>query len=317
MYRTISTGLLAAAICLACVPEDPAAPADVVKDADLVVLAEVRDISYANSEGAASIPHTYVTLAVEAVLKGSYDSPNRDLVLRFAGGVGRMVVALADLDFSLEPGFEEPGEPESTSETSDPLAELPEEVSIDYDQGVAYIDGAIFRVSRTTYFDVGERSVLMIKRNGEIQCPLVGCAKGRFRVVEGSVFSESGRELSLSEEGELLMGASHPLDEVNNHQMGNVLLERVGAEEDEGDDGVLELPNWLYPVGQSLALESFLAWVGNQVAAEQQLDPQGNLALVKNLDPGTPFEVPIAVAMPIPDTTHGDDDPSSQEGETS
>ena len=69
MERVIPAGLVTAAICLACVPEEPAAPADVVQNADLVVLAEVRDIRYANSQGQASIPHTYVTLAVEAVLK--------------------------------------------------------------------------------------------------------------------------------------------------------------------------------------------------------------------------------------------------------
>ena len=314
MERVIPTALVTAAICLACVPEEPAAPAAVVQDADLVVLAEVRDIRYANSQGQASIPHTYVTLAVEAVLKGSYQNADSDLVLRFAGGVGRMEVALADLDFSLEPGFGEPGEPPPTSDPSDPLAELPEEASIDAEQGIAYIDDAIFQVSHTTYFDVGERSVLMIRHNGEIQCPLVDCMKGRFRVLEDSVFSESGRELSISKDGELVEGAHHPLYEVDHHQMGNTLLERVLSEQDDGDESFAELPARQYPVGQSLALESFLAWVTKQVAAEQQLDPQGSPPLVNNLDPEAPFEVPIPVAVPMQAL---DDDPSPQSGETS
>jgi hypothetical protein len=60
-----------------------------VRDADLILDGTVVDVAYRNSEATApedvSVPHTFVTFAVNEALKGLVDGPT--ICLRFAGGL--------------------------------------------------------------------------------------------------------------------------------------------------------------------------------------------------------------------------------------
>ena len=42
-------------------------------------------------------------------------------------------------------------------------------------------------------FDLGDRDLLYVVGNGELSCPLVGCAAGRFRRIDGRTLAEDGR----------------------------------------------------------------------------------------------------------------------------
>ena len=251
---------------------------DFIGDAELVVLAEVIDVSYADSEGEVQIPHTYVTYAIDEVLKGHYEEPHRNLVLRLAGGVGRLEIDLTDLH----------------NET------LPAEVEVDEERGVAFVEDAIFGVSETTLFDPGERSVLMIRRNGEVQCPLVGCADGRFRVVNGFVFTEDGRELSIHPNGEIVVGGAHSLYEVEHNLVGGYEVRYAGGGDASGSGDGSEGEGYrVYPAGESLRLDDFLAWIRLQVEAESNIGGEVPSLAVPNLVPGEPFQVPAPTAKPF------------------
>jgi hypothetical protein len=77
-------------------------------------------------------------------------------------------------------------------------------------------------------FDVGDRDVLLAQGNLEAVCPLVGCASGRFRMVDGFLVSEEGRRLQLSDDGEIVDGPAMKLDAVNITRMSDTIrLERV------------------------------------------------------------------------------------------
>lgn len=43
--------------------------------------------------------------------------------------------------------------------------------------------------------DVGDRDILLVAGNGAAECPLVGCANGRFRLIDDAVYDEGGRDI--------------------------------------------------------------------------------------------------------------------------
>jgi hypothetical protein len=73
-------------------------------------------------------------------------------------------------------------------------------------------------------FDVGERAILFVRGNGTELCPLVGWEQGRFRLVEGAVYTEHGQELWATSRGDLIRGPQHVLDEVVTHNLADTLL---------------------------------------------------------------------------------------------
>jgi GEVED domain/Domain of unknown function DUF11 len=104
-------------------------------------------------------------------------------------------------------------------------------------------DGRVLTSSHSTLFDLGERSILFVRRNGQAMCPLVGGSEGRFRIVEGKGFTEDGRELVWTEEAQLAFGASSELDEVRSNQIGSQLTERHRVKESDSDEAVGRTPS--------------------------------------------------------------------------
>lgn len=67
-------------------------------------------------------------------------------------------------------------------------------------------------------FDTGETDTLFVKHNDISDCPLINCAMGRFRLIEGMYYSDSGRSLKVIDE-DLYLGATNQLAQVTHHTM--------------------------------------------------------------------------------------------------
>jgi len=68
--------------------------------------------------------------------------------------------------------------------------------------------------SRTPLFDLGDHDILFVQGNTKKMCPLVGDRKGRLRVIDGQLYSETGRSVLLNKDGSLKYGSRYQLEEV-------------------------------------------------------------------------------------------------------
>ncbi len=62
-------------------------------------------------------------------------------------------------------------------------------------------NGSYLWVSDIPKFKVGQEDLVFVKDNGLTACPLLGCSKGRIRVLEGHLYSDGGREILLDSGG--------------------------------------------------------------------------------------------------------------------
>lgn len=86
-------------------------------------------------------------------------------------------------------------------------------------QGGLFPDGRFLDDPTAPLFDVGERSILLVAGNGELDVPLVGWRYGRLRVVEGAVYDDFGSPLQPLSPGRVSFGRTQRLDEVVEHRM--------------------------------------------------------------------------------------------------
>lgn len=126
-----------------------------VHDAELIVVGEITDLYYRNSEATNQspngIPHTFVTLDPLEVLKGEPEStPVR---FRMQGGVNEFI--------------------ETDEET-----------------GFSYME-----MSGVPRLDVGDTGVFFIKRHEDRVCPLVGWRRGFVRFIDGQAITDTGTRL--------------------------------------------------------------------------------------------------------------------------
>jgi hypothetical protein len=73
-------------------------------------------------------------------------------------------------------------------------------------------------------FDLGDRDILFVSQNLNLPCPLVGWEQGRFRVLNGAVYTEQGQEVGVTSGEQLAFGAYHALPEVVTHNLGGTTL---------------------------------------------------------------------------------------------
>ncbi len=92
---------------------------------------------------------------------------------------------------------------------------------------------AFLMVSGMPMFDVGDRDVLFVRDNGASACPLVDCAAGRYRLIQGKVFSEDGQAVEVDADGKLTLRHYYDLPEVMTHKVSMTTLTR----RDQLDDG--------------------------------------------------------------------------------
>jgi hypothetical protein len=146
-------------------------------------------------------------------------------------------------------------------------------------------------VSGIPLFDAGDRDILFVAKNGEAWCPLVGWEQGRFRIVNDEVFSDDGREVLISEKGNLQFGNLHPLPEVLKNKVGEEIFEFdvVGHEKPRANAKAQKM--------FAADFDSFLSSLIKQTHTVQMLS---SVRPEKNVSVRDRFSVPFSAALPAP-----------------
>ncbi len=76
-------------------------------------------------------------------------------------------------------------------------------------------NGVVLTGSEQPNFLLGDRDVLFVDSTLEGACPLVGCAFGRYRLVEGRVYGNDGHALAVADNGELARVGGRDLAELH------------------------------------------------------------------------------------------------------
>jgi len=82
-------------------------------------------------------------------------------------------------------------------------------------------DGSYMISTDSPQFKIGDEDVLFVSGNEVKECPLVDCANGRFRVVDGMMFNEFGQQLVESGNGKIAFGEVSDRPEFITYQIGN------------------------------------------------------------------------------------------------
>lgn len=150
-------------------------------------------------------------------------------------------------------------------------------------------DGRILVVSNAPLFDEGERVVLFVRDNGESECPLVDCDKGRFRVINNQMFTNDGHEVRQTPRGNIFFGKQHHLPEVMNNKIGtlpfNFDLEPEEAEGEEKGKGQYNRGEGLRIQGEHLSIQKFKGRVA-QEKVRIRPDKLAALKPVRSIKPG-------------------------------
>ena len=165
-------------------------------------------------------------------------------------------------------------------------------------------------------FRAGNRDILMVKRNGEVICPLIDCAGGRFRIYEGLALTNGGREIRIPEPYRIAAGArvapASLLTQLSD--IGPVIgmgAEPETATDDGHDDDHTHGPN--DPSGDQETVPpmqhaDFVALI------EQLVDPSDDLEAVASLDPDRAFYIPYPEPVqPTVDDTAPEADPNDSD----
>jgi hypothetical protein len=113
--------------------------------------------------------------------------------------------------------------------------------------GATGVGGRVLEVSGYPLFDVGDHDILLMERNTKKSCPLALCAQGRFRIINGLVYSDSGNEVDLMPDGAMAYGPEHRLPEIDTDMVGGHRMEKVIVEELPG--GIAPPPQPPPPAG--------------------------------------------------------------------
>jgi hypothetical protein len=203
-----------------------------------VLAVEYRDSTPRNTNETA-VPHTFVTFAVNRVLKGSTSAGA--ITLRFAGGMSA--------------------------------------------------DGRLLRIKSSTLFDVGERSILLVRGNELYASPLINWTAGRFRLVDGHVYTDNGRELVSTQNGRLEIGAWRALTEVRENDIAGRLLEIISSP-DVNEDGQPVTP----PAAEKMSEEAFRQFLLELIQRIHTTEELQSLAPVSSANSAQPFSVPNPVS---------------------
>ena len=142
-------------------------------------------------------------------------------------------------------------------------------------------------------FDVGDHDVLMVAGNGDSICPLTHCEHGRYRIIDGYVYSEDGQEIVETADAPVVYGKIHELRDIMTHQMGAAELQLVGVHEYD-ETG---LPTVQADYGIHYDTASFQAIVTDTLTTLEQAGLLPAQPPVPSIDPAADFIVlsPAAV----------------------
>jgi hypothetical protein len=161
-------------------------------------------------------------------------------------------------------------------------------------------------VSGVPLFDVGERSILFVKDNGQSDCPLVGCQQGRLRIANNQVYTEDGVQILLNNQGKLVYGSLAPLQEARTHKIGETIVTNVFSNPEVGNDSDgfstgtgIESQNSIasLPALNSTQLAQIIQKQLSQLATLGQLQTR---AFVTSVDIRQPFSAPSGTPVAPP-----------------
>jgi hypothetical protein len=153
-------------------------------------------------------------------------------------------------------------------------------------------DGRILVVSNAPLFDEGERVMVFVSDNGEAECPLVDCDKGRFRIVNNQMYTNDGQEVRQTARGQIFFGKRHNLPEVINNKIGttpfNFERDSDEAEGEEKGKSQYNQGEQLKIQGEHLNIQKFKGRVNME---KSKIRPEKLAALkpVRSIKPGQPF----------------------------
>ena len=162
-----------------------------------------------------------------------------------------------------------------------------------------------------TLFDPGDRDLLFVAHHLTRACPLVDCEGGRFRLIDGLVYAESGREIGRIG-GRIVPGLRRDdLPEVMTDQVGPFELGVV-----RGEPGNEVEAGPTYPAGWELwTAPDFVARVAQLIEKTHTAAELEGLPLVKSASAELPFSVPLPRAVAFAAVDTGTPLPAGEEDE--
>jgi len=160
-----------------------------------------------------------------------------------------------------------------------------EEITLRFLGGYDFESDTYLAASVSPQFDLGDEDVLFVRGNGASPCPLVENSEGRLRVIDGQVYSDTGRAVSLDRNGAILRGDRYDLPDV---WMTDVLGEVLAIGHD---------PDALQGPSNAISREHFVQFVG--ATGMNAVAPRGPFA---SADRNLAFASPFPAAAPMRDS---------------
>jgi hypothetical protein len=154
-----------------------------------------------------------------------------------------------------------------------------------------FIGGRGNQASFLMLFDVGDRDVLFVSGNTDAGCPLVGCADGRFRVIQDHVFNDEGQAVELDDTGSLTLGALFDLPEVMTHKVSETVI----ARRDHFEQGESRREFVASAGGAQLGARDLIGRLRAVARTAPAIATQA-----RDADVTQPFSIPAFVAEPAP-----------------
>lgn len=156
-------------------------------------------------------------------------------------------------------------------------------------------DGRFLVVSINPTFEVGERDLLFVRRNGESQCPLVGCGMGRLRIINNRVHTNDGVEMLAEPDGKISFGRKLKTPQTMSKRLGPAVfsLKKAPLAPEDGEKGKAQYrqaEQQFTPSGQPLDIQRVKLQIGE--ALKKRVSPQQlqSLQPVRSAKPGEPFK---------------------------
>lgn len=149
-------------------------------------------------------------------------------------------------------------------------------------------NGVVFSMEGTPRFDIGDHDILLVDQNGYELCPLVNCAQGRFRYINGLVVNEYGQVIEIHN-GQLQLGQMVDLDEVTTHKMGDMTLTRREMKNVDGEEVPVAVSRTKANTGLMPDTAGFTSYVQEKVYANHDAAELAALPAYRSADPEQPF----------------------------
>lgn len=135
-------------------------------------------------------------------------------------------------------------------------------------------------------FDIGDQDVLFLRGNARNACPLLRCGEGRFRSIQGLLYSDKGHEVIQTKRQEVDFGKHQALPEVMTHTVSKttIYLKEAGRSSEGPPEAEL-------PVGTQFKTEAFINYVNTKVKALYPPEVLDKWPMIPATDPRTPFVV--------------------------